>query len=47
MKGPKFEIVPGERAVSHRSVFLLRKMPLFYTPFFYHSLKKTLGRAVF
>ena len=40
MQGPKFDIVPGERAVSHKSVFLLRNIPLFYTPFFYHSLEK-------
>ena len=47
MKGPKFEITPGERAVSYRSVFLLRKMPLFYTPFFYHSLEKNPRKSGF
>jgi LPS-assembly protein len=40
MRGPKFDIIPGQRAISYRSVFLLRKMPLFYTPFFYHSLER-------
>jgi LPS-assembly protein len=40
LKGPRFEIVPGEKAVSHNSVFLLRRMPLFYTPYFYHSLER-------
>ena len=40
MRGKTFDIVPGERAIAHNSVFLLRRMPLFYTPFFYHSLAK-------
>ena len=40
MRGPKFVIVPHEYATAYRSVFLLRKMPLFYAPFFYHSLQK-------
>ena len=40
MTGPKFDIIPGKRAIAYRSVFLLRKMPLFYTPFFYHSLER-------
>ena len=40
MKGPKFDIVPHERAKAYRSWFILRKMPLFYTPYFYHSLEK-------
>jgi LPS-assembly protein len=40
MRGKTFDIIPGERAIAHNSVFLLRRMPLFYTPFFYHSLEK-------
>jgi len=40
LRGPKFDIIPGDRAKGYRSTFLLRKMPLFYLPFFYHSLKK-------
>jgi LPS-assembly protein len=40
MRGKSFDIVPGERAIAHNSVFLLRRMPLFYAPFFYHSLAK-------
>ena len=40
MTGPKFDIIPGQRALAYRSVFLLRKIPLFYTPFFYHSLER-------
>jgi len=40
MTGPKFDIIPGQRAIAYRSKFLLRKIPLFYTPFFYHSLER-------
>jgi LPS-assembly protein len=47
LRGPRFEIVPGERAVSYQSVFLLRKIPLFYTPFFYHSLEKNPRKSGF
>lgn len=47
LRGPKFEIVPGDHAVSHRSLFLLRKMPLFYTPYFYHSLAKNPRKSGF
>ncbi len=38
LKGSRFEIVPGEQATSRRTRFLVRKMPLLYTPYYYHSL---------
>src|ERR1039457_7653667 len=40
LRGKTFDIIPDNRAIAHNSMFLLRKMPLFYTPFFYHSLEK-------
>jgi LPS-assembly protein len=40
LRGPKFDILPEDRALAYRSTFLLRKMPIFFTPYFYHSLKK-------
>ena len=40
LRGKTFDIVPGERAIAHNSTFLVRSMPLFYAPFFYHSLEK-------
>jgi LPS-assembly protein len=40
MRGKTFDIIPGDRAITHNGLFLLRRMPLFYTPFFYHSLEK-------
>lgn len=45
LKGPRFDIVPQESARAYRSVFLLRKFPLFYTPFFYKSLEKVPRRS--
>lgn len=47
LKGPRFEIDPGEKAISRNSIFLLRKMPVFYTPFFYHSLQKNPRKSGF
>jgi LPS-assembly protein len=40
MRGPKFDIIPGDRAKAYRSWFILRRVPIFYAPMFYHSLKK-------
>jgi len=47
VKGPRFNIVPQESAKAYRTVFLLRKFPLFYTPFFYKSLEKRPRRSGF
>ena len=40
LRGPKFDIILDDRAVAYKSTFLLRKMPIFFTPYFYHSLEK-------
>jgi len=40
LKGPEFDVVPGEHAIARRSWFYLKKIPLFYTPWFYKSLEK-------
>jgi len=40
LRGPKFDIIPGERAIARNSIFRVRGVPLFYTPFFYKSLEK-------
>jgi LPS-assembly protein len=47
LRGPKFDIIPDNRALAYKSVFLLRKVPIFYTPFFYHSLQKRPRRSGF
>lgn len=40
LRGPRFDIVPNQRALAYQAVFRLRKVPLFYTPFFYKSLER-------
>ncbi len=40
LKGPRFDIVPEDHAIAHNAWFYLKGMPLFYTPWFYKSLKK-------
>jgi LPS-assembly protein len=40
LTGPKFDIIQGERAIAYHATFHLRKLPLFYFPVFYKSLKK-------
>jgi len=45
MRGPKFDIIPGDRAIAYRSIFRLKGIPLFYAPYFYHSLKKVPRRS--
>lgn len=40
LRGPKFDIIPGQRALAYRSVFRLRFMPLFYAPVFYKSMEE-------
>lgn len=39
-KGKRFDVYPDDHAVTHSAIFWLRRMPLFYTPFFYHALGK-------
>ena len=38
--GPTFDIIPGNRAIAYHSVFHIRRIPLFYLPIYYKSLKK-------
>jgi LPS-assembly protein len=40
LRGTTFDIIPGERAIAHNTVFRLRRVPLFYSPLFYRSLEK-------
>ena len=40
LKGPRFEIIPGDHAISYKSRFLVRGVPLFYAPIFRVSLLK-------
>ncbi len=44
-KGPTFRIVPGTYAVSRNAWFVLKNIPIFYTPYFYKDLKKQPRRS--
>ncbi len=47
LRGPKFDIVPGERVVTRGTRFALRGLPIFYFPYFYKSLEKQPRRSGF
>lgn len=38
--GPKFDIEPGQRAITYHSWFKIRRVPVFWSPFFYKTLKR-------
>lgn len=40
LRGPVFDIIPGDRAIARNAMFRLRGVPLFFTPFFYKSLER-------
>lgn len=40
LRGRRFVIVPGEKALAYRAVFFVRWVPLFYMPVFYKSLER-------
>jgi LPS-assembly protein len=46
-KAPVFDVVPNDHAIARNSVFYLRGVPIFYTPFFYKSLQKQPRRSGF
>lgn len=47
LRGPKFDIIPGDRAMAYNTVYKLRGIPLFYAPIFYKSLKRLPRRSGF
>lgn len=40
LRGPKFDIIPRDRAKAWDGTFLLDGVPVFYFPWFYHSMKR-------
>ncbi len=38
LTGPTFDIIPDEHAIAHRAVFRLKKIPIFYFPYYNKSL---------
>ena len=47
LRGPKFDIAPGERAIAYQPWFRLKGVPVFYTPAFYKSLEEQPRRSGF
>ena len=47
LHGPKFDIIPGQRVITKNSLFRLKGVPLFFTPYFYKSLEKLPRRSGF
>jgi LPS-assembly protein len=45
LRGPTFDIQPGERAIAHRSTFRVRGLPIVYAPFYYHSLRPEVRKS--
>jgi LPS-assembly protein len=46
-RGRKFTIYPQDHAIAYGSIFWVRKLPLFYAPYFYKSLEKFPRRSGF
>lgn len=46
-RSPKFDIIPGERALAKNTVFLLKGVPIFYLPYFYRPLGKKTRQSGF
>ncbi len=40
LTGPKFDIIPEDRALAYKAIYRVKKIPLFYFPVFYKSLAK-------
>jgi LPS-assembly protein len=40
LTGPRFDVIPGQRALAYHAVFRLRKVPLFYAPLYYKPLER-------
>lgn len=47
LDAPKFDIIPGDRALAYKSIFKLRGIPLLYSPVFYKSLSNETRRSGF
>lgn len=47
LTGPKFDIIPRDRALAYKSFFKVRRIPVLYTPVFYKSLEEEPRRSGF
>lgn len=39
LSAAKFDILPGQRAITHHAIFRVKRVPIFYFPVYYKSLK--------
>jgi LPS-assembly protein len=47
LKGPRFDVFPGDHAVAYHATYRVRNVPLFYAPALYKSLKKVPRKSGF
>lgn len=47
LQSPRFDIVPGDRAIAYKSLFKMRGVPILWSPAFYKSLSKETRRSGF
>jgi LPS-assembly protein len=47
LTGPKFDVIPGDRAVAYRTIFRLHGVPIMYMPVLYKSLKRSPRKSGF
>lgn len=47
LRGKTFDVVPNNRAIAHHSTLYIKKVPIFYFPKFYKSLKEQPRRSGF
>lgn len=47
LRGSRFDIIPGDRAIAYNSRFMVRKLPIFYTPAFYKALNEETRKSGF
>ena len=47
LAAPKFDIVPGDRALAYKATFKMHRIPLFYAPVFYKDLSSQARRSGF
>ncbi len=47
LRGPKFDIIPDDRALAYHSILRIKHLPVLYAPIFYKSLKEEDRRSGF
>jgi len=47
LTGPRFDIIPHDHAIAYSSTFYIKRLPLFYAPAYYKSLKRTPRKSGF